>query len=981
MYFPISAAKQLATIPALPNIPPEKVTALVPSPRKSLFCLVTRNGIAVWGVRPTAALAFLSRTPTSILEHGENLDAWWSPDSDRIVIKTSESYLVLVSAEYTADELVCSAPNVSVDAQRNFLAGPGEGMPMQAVKLHFEGVVRVEGELLSISPRKSHLLFSTRNPSTIQRMPWPMDEDLPNTERPVALGYDTWLINEEDFPWLVEPDVSVVEIGHSRPIGSETWITSDGRAYLVQLHEESQKGESNGGEHGEPSTAESNGLVGWFGACIHGFETPKWVQKQRYHDPHDADAQKPKVWDEPRRAVAAAVNYRFSLFAIGSISGQIELTPFPSQENVVPNSHKIPIPNAHNRPLGEVRCLDWSSDGYVLAVAWTHGWGVFSVGGRCLASSFNVEYNVDQSKFQDSFMFGVQDLFWGPGSFDLFLLSHRLVNSDTQVFVVPFAKSATTGQLSPDNTRYAFLQMDDRVLVYRGADQPDMSVISPEADVWQHIQIPQRYLAINWPIKYSSLSSDGRLVAIAGRRGLLHYSSTSGRWKTFGDEGQEQSFTVRGGLLWFHHVLIAATESSKSYQIRLYSRDLELSGQNVLHREVLASPVVILSLVDNSLLVYTYDNTLHHYLIVPTSDSIRLHLCGSITFKGIIASPSAVRMLSWMIPTSQKNLGDPVDDLSVATVLMVVGGQLILLRPCKAADQEVRYDLQVFAERIEFCWIHLRGIGTLENSLWAYDAHGMKIWLNALSMDKNAQDADEMTVKESVNIPLDFYPLSVLMDKGIIIGAEHEIATRMNLPFVMFRHTTSSHLFLQHLLLYHLETKQVKTAVQFATHYRKLVYFSHALEILLHTVVEAEAGVLASQEVTVETVQTVLPTVVTFLDHFDASLDVVVGCARKTEVDRWRRLFDIVGKPKSLFEECLALRKLRTAGSYLLVLHTLEQLNPNSGEVVKLLRCAVEDKEWELCKELLRFLNSIDDSGNALRNAAGQLNLESLVLE
>ena len=32
---------------------------------------------------------------------------------------------------------------------------------------------------------------------------------------------------------------------------------------------------------------------------------------------------------------------------------------------------------------------------------------------------------------------------------------------------------------------------------------------------------------------------------------------------------------------------------------------------------------------------------------------------------------------------------------------------------------------------------------------------------------------------------------AVLMDKGIIIGAEHEAATRANLPFVMFRHATS----------------------------------------------------------------------------------------------------------------------------------------------------------------------------------------------
>ena len=122
-----------------------------------------------------------------------------------------------------------------------------------------------------------------------------------------------------------------------------------------------------------------------------------------------------------------------------------------------------------------------------------------------------------------------------------------------------------------DNTQYAFLQMDDRVLVYRGADQPDMSVINPEADVWQHIKVPQNYMSANWPIRYSSLSADGRLIAIAGRRGLVHYSSTSGRWKIFTDERQEQAFTVKGGLLWFHHVLIAAVEVAGGHQVRIRS--------------------------------------------------------------------------------------------------------------------------------------------------------------------------------------------------------------------------------------------------------------------------------------------------------------------------------------------------------------------------------------------------------------------------
>ena len=43
--------------------------------------------------------------------------------------------------------------------------------------------------------------------------------------------------------------------------------------------------------------------------------------------------------------------------------------------------------------------------------------------------------------------------------------------------------------------------------------------------------------------------------------------------------------------------------------------------------------------------------------------------------------------------------------------------------------------MQILADRIEFCWIHLRGIGTLENSLWGYDGAGIRVWLNALNME------------------------------------------------------------------------------------------------------------------------------------------------------------------------------------------------------------------------------------------------------
>ncbi|KAN0100860.1 RIC1 domain containing protein [Tylopilus felleus] len=1000
MYFPTSAARQLSSVPALPDVLLENILALEPSPRKSLFCALTRHSITVWRVRPPAPLAYLARSETSLIEHGDNLAVTWSPDGNRIVIQTTFSYLVLVTVDCVPDAAVYQPPDIPPGVQRNFLAGPGEGLPLQSLSLSFEGVIRAEGRVLSVSPRKHHLAFSTSSPPAIQRIPWPSydDSDTENDHsRRSLFGYDTWVLNDHEVPWLVDSDVTVAKILYSNS-GVETWVTSDGRAYFVRLEENSQAEETvvpseseDGPGGGDPkadkgekaedrsSSVSSDPLQSehrWEGTCIHNFEVPRWVQKSRHVEGDDSSSRGP-VYEEPRRAVEVAVNARFSLVAVGTYSGSIEFTAFPSPECRAPTPQIIEVPNPSNHPLGQVSTMEWSSDGYVLAVGWERGWAIFSVGGRCLASGFGVDDVVDTEKFRDAFMHGVKDLFWAPGNFELIVLAQSSPNKlDGQMFILPFAKSATTCQHSPDNTRYAFLQMDDRALIYRGADQPDMSIINPESDVWQHIKIPQPYLASNWPIRYSALSNDGRLVAVAGRRGLIHYSSTSGRWKLFSNVAQEQAFSVKGGLLWFHHVLIATVEVSKSYQIRLYSRDSELSNQNVLHREMISSPVIILSLVDNSLLVYTADNMLSHYLIIPTTDSIKLHLCGSITFNGIIAVPSAVRVLSWMIPNAQKRLGDPVDDLAVATVLMMVGGQLVLLRPRKSGNQEVTYDMQIFADRIEFCWIHLRGIGALENSLWGYDGQGIRVWLNALAIESPASPEEApQSVKESVNIPLDFYPLSVLMDKGIIIGAEHESVTRVNLPFAMFRHTTSSHLFLHHVLRHYLESGKIRDAVQLATNYQHLVFFAHALEILLHTVVESLPAAEADESGTSSTASKLLPAVIEFLDHFDVALDVVVGCARKTEVTRWKRLFDIVGSPKSLFEVCLDSGRLKTAGSYLLVLHNLEPREENNKDAIRLLQSAIDAQDWQLSREILRFLHSIDDTGTALKHALAQTNM------
>lgn len=72
---------------------------------------------------------------------------------------------------------------------------------------------------------------------------------------------------------------------------------------------------------------------------------------------------------------------------------------------------------------------------------------------------------------------------------------------------------------------------------------------------------------------------------------------------------------------------------------------------------------------------------------------------------------------------------------------------------------------------------------------------------------------------------------------------------------------------------------------------------------------------------------------------------------------------------------CLASKRLKTAGSYLRVLHNLEQLDENHQDAIRLLKSAVDAKDWQLCKELIRFLHSIDETGDALRRAMAETDL------
>ena len=73
-----------------------------------------------------------------------------------------------------------------------------------------------------------------------------------------------------------------------------------------------------------------------------------------------------------------------------------------------------------------------------------------------------------------------------------------------------------------------------------------------------------------------------------------------------------------------------------------------------MHVEQLPAPIVLIAPSgDDSLLVYTYENILYHFIISVANASVKLVQVGQIALHGIIRAPPRVRALSWILPEDQ----------------------------------------------------------------------------------------------------------------------------------------------------------------------------------------------------------------------------------------------------------------------------------------------------------------------------------------
>ncbi|PYH89427.1 hypothetical protein BO71DRAFT_487961 [Aspergillus ellipticus CBS 707.79] len=924
-----------------------------------MFATMTSSSIAVWQTRPTAVVAAVARSASSLETYGANVALLMHPDSTILVVQTFNGYLLT----YT----IAVGPNTRV-YQQHFdhasstrrqhlarLSAEEEAMGIRDVSIRFRMAIKIESGVAKALALDNELVVATVKPAAIQCIRWTPDADGSQTTSELLsriLG--------------VSKRTSITEMVYDRAINLLVWITSEGQAYAVQR---------------TPDGAQDP-------------DSPKKLfQGHCFHDPKDGG----------EKAMKVAVNARFSLLTVNCANGDILVYTAKDYMGNVPLSHNLQLP-ASPTTTGSLSFMCYSPDGYCLFSGYEHGWMTWSVFGKPGGNSFTADRSLAKSNDED-WVTGASHGCWIGGGSEIVLTSQ----DDRRLWILETARSALTGCYSSANLARGLLQTGTEIILYRGHDLPDLMTISGKDSLWHHAQYPPTYLHSQWPIRSSVVSQDGRYVAIAGRRGLAHYSVNSGRWRVFEDFKVENSFSVRGGMCWYGHILIAAIDNDGSYELRLYSREMPLNNQTILHIEYLPSPVVFIGPSgEDSLLVYTYDNVLYHYIINSTHSRITLVPVGQIAFHGIVRAPTRVRAISWILPEHQMRNGDPSQDVKVASVLLLVDGNLVLLQPSLSDTGELKYDMRVVSHEVEYYILMRDQLSfnfapavdesqppspaveralnmyhsnlSLRDSLWTFCGKELLAW-------SDVQDVlHREVVAKPLEVPLDFYPLSVLLNKGIVLGVEAEMTQRRDATFSVLKFAIRTHLFLPYFLQYSLTHGDMPAALSLCQYFSHLSYFPHALEVLLHHVLDDDVDNASKDSKIGDPAQKrdpLLPTVISFLQASlptTVYLDVVVQCTRKTELRSWRTLFAYLPPPKDLFEQALKLNSLKTAVGYLLVLQAFEDEtddhdSPIEDYVVRLMYLASRKNDWELCAELSRFLIALDGSGEMLQRAVTRAGL------
>ncbi|PAV85488.1 hypothetical protein WR25_21295 [Diploscapter pachys] len=959
----------------------DQIVCICANREKQLIAIVTRTSINIYLAHPQLLLCVIYLTGQEIRERGFYDKLYWRMDSTSIAVTMTSNHVLIYRVEFNNEDCY-----QLVDPRDGTLKRVSQELFLRcnrpSLKLFPSVVVNLADRVSSCISAKEELFVCVRN-GYMHHVEWTGKTNPDSAIRlnTIPFSHDQMQSKSE---YVSNPEVHIVDAAFAPLLGGHCIVLSDGRAALL-------------------TSSDAKFCPGTVLAV--------WAFQLK-------------------DAVCTDVNHKFRLLMFGCSNGDVCAYNLDDATGSLLLSFRVTVsvtngPELSNR-LGRVTRIRVLPSGCAFAAIWGPPDLPSPFHQQAEALPLAAVFTPFGAQTWCS-LEGDEDaqgcytaIDWGTEGYYLWLGSAK-----SKLRIFPMARSAALQNPVMEHNERVVLLSGDRVLL-SPPRQREVTASAPHS-VWTTLQVPHEYLASNWPLRYASLDREhGKTLVVAGNRGIAHCNVATGRWKIFGNESQERELIVTGGVCIFGETIgvVGCDAETDDPQLRFYPTATRLDNRFA-SRHGLNAKGLIMAHRQDVLGIFDIASNITLYKLQITNGGdhpkVSVDVVVEIRINDMIVHPACLVSLQLTQLNFDNNQSHPTSVFTpgIDTILVNLSGRLVTLNTLinnengkfsiilpKRLDHtehgsEVRiekvaeaqkpsgknrlnqpmlvasYVEQVWHDRANWDEIELIKSGEktrngktahLSNALWIMcGARGLKVWLPLLPNRRTVgqQEMSFIARRIMLTFALDIYPCVICPNDCLALGVE-SLFVNVTESSRLYSLQRNCEVFVHHLLKQLLKRNLGVFALEVAASCRKLAHFPHALELLLHDVLEEEAT--SSEPIP----DPLLPRCIAFIQEFPEFLQTVAHCARKTELALWPSLFSVTASPNDLFEACIREGQLNTAASYLIVLQTMENSQTSQEQAARLLRETLSSSSWSIARDIVRFARAIDseDMDSPVRSPA-----------
>lgn len=700
------------------------------------------------------------------------------------------------------------------------------------------------------------------------------------------------------------------------------------------------------------------------------------------------------------KACTIAMNHKRQLAAVGTTEGEVHLYRISIHDRKFELLRTLSLAErgCASEDIGQVSCLEFTKDGNAIAVGFSkRGMAVFDSTGVCIMSTIprfahSVKPNNQEHELLSS---GTSSLVCSPVFLYFFSIDFQSI-SDTYLqtwhpdgyylvssapdqknfFTYTFFKTILTSNPSHSKHPYIALQGSNAVLLFHMLSDSDF--LNAE---WEQLQVPRNYLEANFPIKHTAISPDGQQIVAAGHKGCVLYNRQLRRWRLFGNQTQEREIKCVA-LTWVDNVVLALANKdhkNNAYELLLFPR-YHLDLGSLVGRATIGKHRILYLSSTNGNALYCFDaaHVLHIFHIQMTfiGNDVSAHVqkIKSVSPLRRITRPLSMICIGRGIDRHSQHKNVEIYDRCIFHHLDATLTSVDLSRQ-NAQEEIIDTDIEQF-------WVE-----TESKNRVIYFTHnrtnGLKLFIEQRrSLTKGPST---MSIPHFHRFDSSEYPLGPSKETGNFVCASVHITQTSISKFPFFEIKPRLHPYLHGIILSHLVEGEMGQSeiIRELDHLVNKDTFTVILEWLLfaaldetstmqivkETAIASSAGtekdILANDNFSRNVNDRALfSAVVDFLRTFPQYHEVLVNCLRKTDISQWAPLLEYGCNPGEMFKDCLRNGMINEAANMLRILQQLYGLQNSKDCAYTLISPALEDHDFELAHELIRFINIIKQEEN-----------------